>query len=108
MGKFARLAVAILLAASWYSADLSAPRPVAALSCGTNTHQWFAGVAQYPSVVKGAKANIEFVDEHLCTTSGADDFSSFWASVVGSTSNYDIYQIGVDKCKGLACVAGVP
>ena len=52
------------------------------------------------------------MNEHLCTTSGGADFSSFWVAVAGNDSGdpngSNIYQVGVDKCRGSQCPDGVP
>lgn len=73
----------------------------------------FAGtIDTHTNSVRGAQAGISYVNEALCPTSGSDAFSSYWVSVVGNDAGdslgYNIYQVGVDKCKGGACPGSVP
>lgn len=90
---------------------LAHPALVAALACSGSDggSSSFAGVVRtFTNDVDGAKANIEYFDEALCTTAGAADFSAFWAAVVGNPGINNIFQVGVDKCRNGPCVAGVP
>ncbi len=93
---------------------LSLPATAYALSCAGSTGSHFAGnQSNHTSAVRGAKAQIEYVNESLCTTAGGNDFSSYWSAVVGydagDTGHEDIYQISVDKCVGsLACAPTSP
>lgn len=107
--------VAVVLALAGYTyGPLIRPAAVAAVECAAfSGHAWFAGVdSVHVNAVRGSKVDIEYVNEELCSTAGGDDFSSFWTSVIGIDPNDDngsnIYQIGVDKCRGDACVPGVP
>jgi hypothetical protein len=103
--RLGQLSIALILAAALYGGlDLAAPPIASALSCTGASSQAFAGnVDPHTNAVRGAKAAIEYVNEALCTTAGGDDFSSFWVAVTGNNSPLDIYQIGIDKCRGDAC-----
>lgn len=92
------------------SASLWAAQPAEALSCigPLNGRAHFAENKEtHTSATFGSSARMEYVDEHLCTTSGADTFSSSWISVVGDDvddlNGFNIYQVGIDKCLGDLC-----
>lgn len=99
-------ALAIAMTGAWGT------EPVAALSCnGGDAH--FAGTSDtHTNAVRGGSAKIEFVNEELCTTTGAASFSSYWSAVVGfhpdDTLGFNIFQVGVDECRNTACPSGVP
>ncbi len=66
----------------------------------------FSGVLSGSPGLTGARAKIEWstsVDPRLCTGSG-DGFSSSWVALTGD-GGWDIYQVGIDKCKNGLCNA---
>lgn len=72
----------------------------------------FVGLVEYhpPAGVSGARVKIEYADPTLCTTSGADSFSSAWVAIEGQDA-YDflgdnIFQVGIDTCQNGACPSG--
>ena len=72
---------------------------VLAYSCAT-PDTYFMGTEVKNANVKGSQANIEYVNEQLC--SGGASFSAYWTSVIGDdpsdVDGWNIYQIGVDEC----------
>lgn len=91
-----------------------APAEVEAISCGSFSRAFAGTVETHMGAVLGASSRIEYVNEALCTPlpGGQGSFSSYWVAVVGNHPNdtvgRNIFQIGVDKCQGSACPAGVP
>ena len=93
------------------------PGSVLGLNCASGPQpRYFMGTIEDHSTTKGGEAKIAYVNETLCSPlpSGTGTFSSYWVALV----NYEvdpidefgrnIYQIGIDECKGTACVAGAP
>jgi hypothetical protein len=106
MRRFRVLALAVLLSTA---SQLLTPSPVGAWSHACDgpyaNPPGFAGIVESHSPVIGARSKIEWnaqVNPVLCTT-GWDSFASSWVGIVGSTSVYSIFQIGIDKCQGGAC-----
>jgi hypothetical protein len=97
MKRFIPVVVALALGVTtWGAIDFARPATALALSClgPPAAGVGYAGVVAAfspPAPIYGAKANIEFVDEHLCTTPGGNDFSAYWVAVTGSLTTFDIY-----------------
>jgi hypothetical protein len=85
------------------------PRTAVALGCAGDPDGVadFAGIRKYVSPRSyGAQAFIEVINHSLCT--GASTFSSDWVAVVRPTHPFNIFQIGIDKCRNAACPPGAP
>jgi hypothetical protein len=91
------------------SVSVALPAAVLGFTCSTS-NLYFMGTEEYHGTTRGAEVKIAFVNESLCTSPPPiGTFSSYWVSVVGGgLSPNNIYQIGVDKCKGGACSGGNP
>jgi hypothetical protein len=82
-------------------------QPALAISCGSGATGW-AGMHQNVSGgARGAQAYLEYFNEALCSGS-SPTFSSYWVALVGvyppNGLGYNIYQVGVDKCKNGDCL----
>lgn len=89
--------------------SMAIPTAAFGLACHTQK-SYFMGTIEDHGATRGAEAKIDYVNESLCTgIDGAHPgtFSSYWVSVVGysplDVNADDIYQIGVDECKGTSC-----
>jgi len=66
----------------------------------------FVGQREHHTGITGARVKIEWstaVAPVLCTTAGADSFSSTWVAIGNEVDPNDIYQVGIDRCQGGGC-----
>lgn len=109
LGAMARLLAVLTLASG---ALLVSAGTASAANCANAFVPAFAGNSDtHPNTVRGASARIEFVNQVLCAGLAANSgsFSSYWVAVFNAAGQArNIFQVGVDKCRGLACPSGVP
>lgn len=79
------------------------PWTVSAVGCDTGAFRGFTGtILGGPAGLDGATADIEFVDEQLCSGTAATA-SSYWVALGNIDDPFNIFQVGVDKCRGPGC-----
>jgi hypothetical protein len=96
--------------------SLLLPSGALAWSAGCDGHATifaFAGEEEHHAGTIGAQASVETVNEGLCApTDGFGSSSSSWVALVGaylgSGSENDIYQVGIDKCQDPGCPRDPP